>query len=217
MLVCYLFVFSLVICLLFFFFQSDFLLRNRFQLCSQVVDIFGMQQCFLFVLFGGDYIDVFSNYVVSLLIVCLGVFMLLEVQMYWWMVIWVNNGNVNRYNGFIVQWLFWCNLIGLIVIYCQCLIVSLFQVFMESGKVGFMLSRGCIFVILVQYQCIGVFYLYVWQQFLINNGMQIIWVGLNLWLFIFQVIECFLCCFVYQFIWIGLVCCGCCIQRCNYQ
>jgi hypothetical protein len=113
--------------------------------------------------------------------------------------------------------LFWRNLIGLTVIHRQRLTVSLLQVLTESGKVGFTLSRGRTLVILAQHQRTGVFHLYVWQQFLINNGTQIIRVGPNLRLLILQAIERFLRRLVHQLIRIGLVCRGCRTQRCNHQ
>ncbi|ABV07611.1 conserved hypothetical protein [Escherichia coli HS] len=202
---------------LFFLFQSDFLLRNRFQLRSQAVDTFGTQQRSPLVLFGGDHTDAFSNHVVSLPIARLGVFTPLEVQTHRRTAIRVNNGNANRHNGFIAQRLFWRNLIGLTVIHRQRLPVSLLQVLTESGKVGFTLSRGRTLVILAQHQRTGVFHLYVWQQFLINNGTQIIRVGPNLRLLILQAIERFLRRLVHQLIRIGLVCRGCRTQRCNHQ
>ncbi len=74
------------------------------------------------------------------------------------------------------------------MIHRQRLTVSLLQVLTESGKVGFTLSRGRTLVILAQHQRTGVFHLYVWQQFLINNGTQIIRVGPNLRLLILQAI-----------------------------
>ncbi|CSS17800.1 Uncharacterised protein [Shigella sonnei] len=103
------------------------------------------------------------------------------------------------------------------MIHRQRLTVSLLQVLTESGKVGFTLSRGRTLVILAQHQRTGVFHLYVWQQFLINNGTQIIRVGPNLRLLILQAIERFLRRLVHQLIRIGLVCLGCRTQRCNHQ
>ncbi|MNV87284.1 hypothetical protein D3C71_1813980 [compost metagenome] len=91
------------------------------------------------------------------------------------------------------------------MVHRQRLAVSLFQIGLECGEVGFTLRRRRFFVKTAQHQRTGVFDLHKRHQLLMHHGTQVVRVLLDLRLFGFQTGEGLLSRVLHQAVRIGLI------------